>query len=285
MLTCLCCAENLPVSEKKTCPLCGHSLMGNGWWGIDYHWKVRHELEMPYSVFWAGLCEPHRSAHPAPGDLAANSHPVLLAPETIKDAFSKAADRRSNQVENTLTRALIAAIAEELWRRDHWLDLQVFKDKVDDSGFDLVLGCNGAMRYIQVRFAALRGRAGRFPLRQDAALMPGGCAVVLVYQPGLPAIDHCLFFGGALGAAMPGIEDCPVSRFIGRSPLAGAALQPPYRDVPRRRFSAPLTMEETVGRLFPGIQERDSCVLALPPAQLARNDGETLARPGRTVPS
>jgi hypothetical protein len=64
MDACLCCAKNLPVSEKKACPLCGHSLMGHGWAGLDFHWKVRHEAEMPYSQFWAGLCQPHRDLHP-----------------------------------------------------------------------------------------------------------------------------------------------------------------------------------------------------------------------------
>ena len=64
MDTCLCCARNLPVSEKKCCPICGHSLMGHGWAGLDFHWKVRHEAEMPYSRFWAGLCPSHRDLHP-----------------------------------------------------------------------------------------------------------------------------------------------------------------------------------------------------------------------------
>ena len=67
MESCLCCCKNLPVSEKKFCPLCGHSLMGHGWAGLDFHWKVRHEAEMPYSQFWTGMCQPHRDVHPKAG--------------------------------------------------------------------------------------------------------------------------------------------------------------------------------------------------------------------------
>jgi len=63
MNNCLCCAKNIPASEKKFCPFCGHSLMGDGWRGIDFHWAMRHELEMPYTTFWSGLCELHRAHH------------------------------------------------------------------------------------------------------------------------------------------------------------------------------------------------------------------------------
>ena len=60
---CLCCATNQPLSERKVCPLCGHSLMGHGWTGVDFHWKTRHEGELPYLTFWNELCESHRDGH------------------------------------------------------------------------------------------------------------------------------------------------------------------------------------------------------------------------------
>ena len=33
---------------KKKCPECGHVFQGNGWGGIDAHWKPKHEHIMPY---------------------------------------------------------------------------------------------------------------------------------------------------------------------------------------------------------------------------------------------
>ena len=41
--------------EKKVCPECGHQFQGNGWDGIDAHWKSPrkgHEHIMPYSEAW-----------------------------------------------------------------------------------------------------------------------------------------------------------------------------------------------------------------------------------------
>ena len=34
------------------CPECGHEFQGNGWDGIDAHWRSKHEHVMPYGVAW-----------------------------------------------------------------------------------------------------------------------------------------------------------------------------------------------------------------------------------------
>jgi hypothetical protein len=36
----------------KTCPECGHEFQGNGWDGIDAHWRAKHEHIMAYGVAW-----------------------------------------------------------------------------------------------------------------------------------------------------------------------------------------------------------------------------------------
>lgn len=39
-------------SDGKVCPECGHAFRGNGWGGIDAHWRSRHEDVMPYEKAW-----------------------------------------------------------------------------------------------------------------------------------------------------------------------------------------------------------------------------------------
>ncbi|WP_210242272.1 OsmC family protein [Mesorhizobium sp. B2-3-12] len=38
--------------EPKICPECRHVFQGNGWDGIDAHWKSKHEGLMPYAKAW-----------------------------------------------------------------------------------------------------------------------------------------------------------------------------------------------------------------------------------------
>lgn len=46
----------------RICPLCDHVFKGNGWDGIDSHWRSKHEQFMPYREFWAGLCPAHKGS-------------------------------------------------------------------------------------------------------------------------------------------------------------------------------------------------------------------------------
>ena len=40
------------VERRKSCPECGHQFRGNGFDGIDAHWRANHEGIMPYSQAW-----------------------------------------------------------------------------------------------------------------------------------------------------------------------------------------------------------------------------------------
>jgi len=39
-------------SERKLCPECNHEFQGNGWDGIDAHWRSRHSQIMSYEQAW-----------------------------------------------------------------------------------------------------------------------------------------------------------------------------------------------------------------------------------------
>lgn len=58
---CVCCEHNTPIQGPRICPLCGHQFRGNGWDGIDAHWRSRHKDSMDYEQFWHSLCRAHRA--------------------------------------------------------------------------------------------------------------------------------------------------------------------------------------------------------------------------------
>ena len=59
-MTCRCCDKNQSTERPRICPECGHVFKGNGWDGIDAHWRAKHEDVMPYSEFWSSLCKNHK---------------------------------------------------------------------------------------------------------------------------------------------------------------------------------------------------------------------------------
>jgi len=40
------------ITTPKICPECDHEFKGNGWDGIDAHWRAKHEDIMPYEDAW-----------------------------------------------------------------------------------------------------------------------------------------------------------------------------------------------------------------------------------------
>lgn len=56
--SCLCCQHGILTTGKRVCPICRHVFQGNGWDGIDAHWRAHHGALVPYEEFWAP-CAPH----------------------------------------------------------------------------------------------------------------------------------------------------------------------------------------------------------------------------------
>lgn len=51
-------------ADRKVCPECGHVFQGNGWDGIDAHWRSKHEDIMPYERAWPLLRDGAYSTQP-----------------------------------------------------------------------------------------------------------------------------------------------------------------------------------------------------------------------------
>ena len=62
--TCASCEAGLPTRGSRICPACGYEFRGNGWDGIDAHWRAKHEAIQPYEVFFSSLCSEHRLSRP-----------------------------------------------------------------------------------------------------------------------------------------------------------------------------------------------------------------------------
>jgi hypothetical protein len=62
MNECRCCDARQPFGRPQTCPICGHVFQGNGWDGIDAHWRAKHTSLETYEAFWENLCALHRRA-------------------------------------------------------------------------------------------------------------------------------------------------------------------------------------------------------------------------------
>jgi hypothetical protein len=166
-------------------------------------------------------------------------------------AYRTALAERSSYVENVLIHRLVANLAGELWRRDPTRPLHIFNSEVDDAGFDLVLGCSDKLRYIQVKQVHLHGKANKFSVRLDFTRLPGSCVVVVVHSEYDLQVEHFLFFGASVSEPMPNVESEKASVSPIKTGKDGKKkVRPHYRDIPRKKFSGPLTTGELLDVLF-----------------------------------
>ena len=173
--------------------------------------------------------------------------------------YRKALAVRSSYVENVLVHRMVASLAGELWRRDPTQPLHIFNSEVDDSGFDLVLGCSTKLRYIQVKQVHAKGAASKFSVRLDFTRMLGSCIVVVVHTEDELLVDHFLFYGGSVHEPMPSVEDNKPSTVPGRRDIEGKRkTRQHYRDVKRKNFKGPLTTAELLDALFVAVREGDA---------------------------
>ena len=51
-----------PTDRPRVCPICDHPFQGNGWDGIDRHYRAKHEkpTDEPYEDWWDRICQQHK---------------------------------------------------------------------------------------------------------------------------------------------------------------------------------------------------------------------------------
>ncbi len=124
----------------------------------------------------------------------------------------------------------------------------VLRAETDTNGYDVVLGCGGVTRWVQLKASARMVRAQ--PLNIGLTRQPSGCVVWLVYS----VDDHgCISFHfGWLGNG-PGepMDDLPGAPAKGRANAQGhKGVRPTVKLVSYGKFERVDTMEDLLVKLF-----------------------------------
>ena len=173
-----------------------------------------------------------------------------------RDLRITALAERSSYVENVLRHALVSSLASNFWSRDPSLSLQVFNSEVDDSGFDVVLGLGGRVRYVQLKQTHEDKVPPNCSVRLSFASLPGACVVLMSHTLKELRLSQFRFFGGSPSQPLPSIEGFRKPMKPGRRNAAGERkIRENYRKVPTSQFRGPFTLVELADALFPAGHE------------------------------
>jgi hypothetical protein len=114
--------------------------------------------------------------------------------EPTQEERVKALQTRSSYVENVLKHALVAGLAFIAWKRSPTLSLQVFNSEVDDSGFDVVLGFDTHVRYVQLKQSHSGKKLSKCSVRTSFASRNGSCVVLMIHSLETLKLESFRFF-------------------------------------------------------------------------------------------
>ena len=157
--------------------------------------------------------------------------------------------------EKLLEHVFVSELLQEAWLNRHQT-VEVLRSEVDDSGYDLVLECNGVIRHVQLKSSKADAKTSKQNVNIKLAEKPSGCVMWLVFQEDATAKRlklHYLFFGG--GPGRPLCEDEKLNSFkVGKHAKGDASghksERPSIRVIPKNKFTNIRGMAELMDRLF-----------------------------------
>jgi hypothetical protein len=151
--------------------------------------------------------------------------------------------------ERLLEHLLIGELLKYSWLRCG-ASLEVSQPSIDRSGHDVVLEANGVTRHVQLKASRIVAAASSQKVHVGLAGKPSGCVVWVRFDPQDMHLDSFLFFGGAPGMPLPGLDSFKVAKHTKGNALGTKAERPNIRMVPKSKFRVIPNIEELYGALF-----------------------------------
>jgi hypothetical protein len=149
--------------------------------------------------------------------------------------------------ESMLEHLFLGELLRHLWqageRRVH-----VLRAEVDAGGYDLVVECNGYLRFIQLKSSRHDAKTAKVDVNTAIQGQSRRLCDLAATRPG-NALSRFLWFGGPPGTRMPHLGD-RIARHTRRNRNLERNARPAIRVVPKRSFEKVVGVEALVGKLF-----------------------------------
>jgi hypothetical protein len=158
---------------------------------------------------------------------------------------------------HTLQSSLRASIVEHLfvgelmallWSRGI-REIELLRAEVDCAGYDLVIGCRGIERHVQLKSRHSKAKTSRVDVHTGLCCKPSGCVLWITFDENERKIGPFFWFGGPPGRPIPDLGERVASHT--RKPKSERKA---IRVVKRSRFEKLTSIEEVAERLFFQVQ-------------------------------
>ncbi|MFI4862423.1 MAG: hypothetical protein ACIAXF_17290 [Phycisphaerales bacterium JB063] len=138
--------------------------------------------------------------------------------------------------------------------KNAWLQhkhIEVLRPQTDDAGYDVVLGCEGIYRHVQLKTKGISAKACSINLNQSLSTPDkSGCVIWIVFNPETIELGPFLWFGGSPGDPLPDISLLPVAKHTKGDSEGVKRERPNIRRVSQTLFESLPTIDLVMSRLF-----------------------------------
>lgn len=160
----------------------------------------------------------------------------------------KAHTHDSSLRENVIEYLFLAELMRTLWRAGH-RDIEILRSDVDNAGYDLVVGCSGVLRHIQLKSSYAGAKTSEVRINVNLAQKPSGCIIWISFDPQRMDLGPFRWFGAAPGAPIPDMGD-RTGRHTKGNQSGHKAERPNIRRLRKGLFTELASMDAVAQTLF-----------------------------------
>lgn len=144
----------------------------------------------------------------------------------------------SSYYEKLVEHLFISDILETAWLNGQ-LQIEIARAEIDNSGYDLVLECNGIIRHVQLKCSDANSSTANQKVNIKLAEKPSGCVIWIVRDIDKGASKFSLrysFFGVEAGGKLPDLTIFKTARHSKGNAQGEKKERPNIKVVPKGKF-------------------------------------------------
>jgi hypothetical protein len=158
---------------------------------------------------------------------------------------------RSSFYERLVEHVFISELLQEAWFR-FGASVEVLRSEVDNSGYDVLLECNGVIRHVQLKTSEAASRTRNQKINVGLASKPSGCVVWIVRTEDPASCRMRLryrFFGNTPGLPLS-LDGLRIAKHVKGDSKGVKKLRPAIRVLPGSRFEDAMDATTLLHKLF-----------------------------------
>ena len=155
----------------------------------------------------------------------------------------------SSYREMLIEHVFVSEVMKYAWYHDE--HIEVLKPQTDDAGYDLVLGCKGIYRHVQLKTKSKDATARSVNLNIALASPDkSGCIIWIVFDPDTIELGPYLWFGDLPGQPISNTDDLPVAKHNKANAQGQKLERPNIRKVKQSLFTPLENIDGVMHKLF-----------------------------------